>query len=74
MSNFQPLEVVSRGSGTQFQVDESLNCLMYQKEGSMIMPSRQIIRYSDSGCLRLNMLTSVTEALHISESSQESRK
>ena len=30
MSNFQPLEVVGRGSETQFQVVENLNILTYR--------------------------------------------
>ena len=33
MSNFQPLEVVGRGSETQLQVGENLNYLMQQDKG-----------------------------------------
>ena len=34
MSNFQPLEVVGRGSETQLQVSENLNKLTQQDKGS----------------------------------------
>ena len=33
MSNFQPLEVVDRGSETQLQVGENLNKLIWQDKG-----------------------------------------
>ena len=33
MSNFQPLEIVGRGSETQLQVGENLNKLTQQKKG-----------------------------------------
>ena len=33
MSNFQPLEVVGRGSETRLQVAEHLNKLTYQDKG-----------------------------------------
>ena len=33
LSNFQPLEVVGRGSETQLQVDENLNKLTQQANG-----------------------------------------
>ena len=33
MSNFQPLEVVYRGSGTQLQVGEKFNYLIYRFKG-----------------------------------------
>ena len=33
MSNFQPLEVVGRGSNTQLQVGENLNYLIQHDKG-----------------------------------------
>ena len=33
MRNFQPLEVVGRGSGSQLQVGEKLNKLPYRDKG-----------------------------------------
>ena len=46
MSNFQPLEVVDRGSKTQPRVAENLNKLPQQDKGSGVFPgilSTQVI-------------------------------
>ena len=36
MSNFQPLEVVGRGSEKQIQVGENLNIFTQQEKGSVV--------------------------------------
>ena len=41
MSNFQPLEVVDRGSETQPQVGENLNKLTWQDKGSSFLLADQ---------------------------------